>query len=59
MQHKTVLSEYSATLNSRTVNRAISSANSKSATPHTETLKHLNINSEIRNSITLKQCNLK
>ena len=35
VQHKTVLNQHTATLNIGTVNRAISSANSKSAT-----LKH-------------------
>ena len=46
-------------LNSATANRAINSANSKSATSNTEPLKQCNINSKIRNSITLKQCKFK
>ena len=46
-------------MNSGAVNRAINSAISKTATSNTETLKQYNINSDIWNSITLKQCNLK
>ena len=45
-------------MNSGTVNRAINSANSKSVRSTTETLRQCIINSEIRNSITLKSCNL-
>ena len=52
VQHKVVLKSHCATLNSGSVNRAINSANSKSATSNTKTLKQCNINTEIRNSIT-------
>ena len=51
VKHKTVLNCHSAALNNVTVNRAINSANSNSATSDTEALQY-NINSEIRNSVT-------
>ena len=59
VQHKKVLIEHTATLNSGTVNRAVNNENSKSTTSNTKTWKQCNINTEIRNSMTLKQCNLK